>query len=114
MKRATRDYGEGCYSSLITDEAQTVAELVINIRKLLIELEGVDDAEFDMVYDVQALFSLFDFINVSKFARYTGINAGQLRQYAAGVKHPRREQALKIETALHKFSEALSNISVLA
>ena len=101
--------------SLITDEADTVAELETNIRKLLVELEDVtSDIEFELFYDVYALFEQFDFINITKFAKYAGINAGQLRQYASGVKNPRKEQALKIETALHQFSVELQKISVYA
>ena len=42
------------------------------------ELIGV---EFNFKYDVASVFDEYDFINVSKFAAYSGINSSLMRQY---------------------------------
>ena len=48
-----------------------------NGEELPAELQGI---EFEYKYDVASVFDYFDFINVTKFAKWAGINAG-LMQY---------------------------------
>jgi len=98
--------------NLITTEAGTINELETELHRLIFEFEGIKDIEFEKYYDVFALFEEFDFINISKFAKYADINPGQLRQYASGVKHPREAQAKKIEQAFHKLSKEINKIAV--
>jgi predicted RNase H-like HicB family nuclease len=43
----------------------------------------------------------------SALERITGINQKQFQHYASGLKKPRRAQAKKIETALHKLGNEL-------
>ncbi len=43
----------------------------------------------------------------SALERITGINQKQFQHYASGLKKPRRAQAKKIETALHKLGSEL-------
>jgi len=100
--------------NLIADEADSFEELETKFRILLKDFENLESISFDVRFDVNALFDHFDFINVSKFAKYAGINAGLMRQYASGVKHPRKEQAEKIESALHRFSKEAAKTSILA
>ena len=76
-----------------------------------IEMEHV---VFSFSYDVQAFFDEFDFLNQTKIAEMAGINSALLRQYASGVKHPSKEQALKIEVAIHKLARDLEAVSVYA
>ena len=98
--------------NLITAEANTVSELETELHQLIFEFEGLAAIEFERYYDVFALFEEFDFINISKFAKYADINPGQLRQYASGVKHPREAQAKKIEQAFHKLSKEINKIAM--
>lgn len=44
--------------------------------------------------------------------RITGINQRQLQRYASGISKPRRQQAEKIENALHKLGKELSVIEL--
>ncbi len=102
--------------NLIIDNAHTVAELENQIKIQLKEFDGIDPdrVEFEHYYDVYALFEEFDFINITKFAKYAGINPGLMRQYASGVKSPKQLQAKKIEAAFHKLSHEIERISIYA
>lgn len=100
------------------------AELVqANLRELIkdyIENEGSEDnawidaagGEFTMVYDVQAFFAEHSEINASAIARKAGINPSLLRQYSSGHKHPSKDQAKKIEEAVHSFAKDLLNLVI--
>ena len=47
----------------------------------------VPNLEFEFIFDIGAFFSYY-MINVSAFAKFAGINASLLRQYACGLKSP--------------------------
>ena len=102
--------------NLIVDMAPTVTELEVQIAKLLEDFEGIDqrEVEFNHLYDVYALFDRFDFLNISKVASHAGINAGLLRQYASGVKHPSANQAKKIEDTIHDLATQMQKAAVYA
>ncbi len=74
----------------------------------------IENVVFTFSYDVQAFFEEFDFLNQTKIAQLAGINPALLRQYSSGVKHPSKEQALKIEVAIHKLAHDLEAVSVYA
>jgi hypothetical protein len=102
--------------NLIVDFASNVLELENQIKALLHDFEDVnpEQVEFIHYYDVYALFEEFDFINISKFAKYAGINPGLMRQYASGVKNPALAQARKIEEAIRKFTHKIERVSIYA
>lgn len=118
IERGNNDlFGRVTYNgNLIFDNASTVNDLENQIKALLKEFEDVDpdSVEFEHYYDVYALFEEFDFINITKFAKYAGINPGLMRQYASGVKNPRQPQARKIEAAFHKLSHEINRIAIYA
>ncbi|HLU89710.1 MAG TPA: helix-turn-helix transcriptional regulator [Cyclobacteriaceae bacterium] len=100
--------------NLIVDSAGTVDQLEEKIKNLLQEFEGIDPSqvEFEYQYDVYALFQKFDYLNISKVAQHAGINPGLLRQYASGVKNPSKDQALKIESTLHRLADELQDAQI--
>ena len=102
--------------NLIADTGTDLAELESKLKNRLQEFEDVDPetVAFEHTYDVFALFQEFDFLNISKVAKYAEINAGLLRQYASGVKHPSLNQAKKIEETLHRLAAQLQKVSVYA
>ncbi len=103
-------------NNLIADTGTDLANLENKLKGLLQELEGVDPETviFQHTYDVFALFQEFDFLNISKVAKYAGINAGLLRHYASGIKHPSLNQAKKIEETLHRLAVQMQKASVYA
>ena len=58
------------------------------------------------------VFNYFDFINVTKFAKWANINAGLMRQYKSCNTYISEAQAHKIGDALRKIGHELSAISL--
>jgi hypothetical protein len=102
--------------NLIADQAESIDALQLSLKALLHNFEDVDPETivFDLRYDVYSLFEQFDFLNISKIAKYADINPGLLRQYASGVKHPSLNQAKKIEETLHRLAGEMQKASVYA
>ncbi|OUL60728.1 HicB family protein [Flavobacterium sp. AJR] len=71
---------------------------------------GFLEKEYELVYkfDTASLLSYYKgiFTN-SALERITGINQKQIQHYASGHRHPRAEQRLKIENALHNLGKEL-------
>jgi hypothetical protein len=101
--------------NLITDFAENIPELENKMKSLLKDFEGLESEQIEFVhhYDVYALFQRFNYLKISSVAKRAGMNPALLRQYASGVKSPSLEQAKKIEMALHKLAEELSEASVV-
>jgi DNA-binding transcriptional regulator YdaS (Cro superfamily) len=76
------------------------------------EFEGIEDREFNYVYDLTVFFEQFNFLNQSKMAELAGINPGLIRQYSAGIKHPSKEQVEKIERAIKELSKRLASVQL--
>jgi predicted RNase H-like HicB family nuclease len=75
------------------------------------ELKGIS---FEYKYDIASFFDYYDFINISRFAIYAGINPSLLRQYKSGTTNYISEaQMKKIETALHKVGSELSDVQLV-
>ena len=75
------------------------------------ELTGDYEQVFKM--DVKSLLDFYSGIfSKAGLERITGINQKQLWHYASGGRKPRPEQAIKLESALHKLGEELLSISL--
>ena len=75
------------------------------------ELEGDFCLNFKM--DVKSLLTFYSGIfTKAGLERITGINQKQLWHYASGVRNPKPDQSLKIETALHRLGEELLAINL--
>lgn len=68
---------------------------------------------FEYKYDVASIFSELDYINISKFAKVSGINASLLRHYKKGDYYISKKQVMRIEEALHKIGRQLLAASLL-
>lgn len=81
--------------------------------RLLEELHGVNAGEivFEVFYDLTAFFEIFSYLNISKIAVYTGINASLLRHYAAGSKTAGKEQMKRLQQAIHRAGRELTAVS---
>lgn len=72
----------------------------------------VDDLVVEFRYDLSTLFEAFDFLNVSKFAQYAGINESKMRQYASGVCDPGVKASRKISDALKTIGQTLLEAAI--
>lgn len=72
--------------------------------------EGMETPElkFTYKYDMQSFFNYFSFLNVTKIAELTGINASLMRQYTSGVATAGQKQYDKIRLAVERISKELS------
>ena len=100
--------------NLITDEAATLTALQKKLRKLLCDFHDLDPVtyEFDLAYDLTALFNEMKFLNLSGVASRAGINRSLMAQYAAGKKFPSPERAKTIEKAIHNLGRDLLEIKL--
>lgn len=106
----------------VGDDKESIKAEIIDLIDDYMEHEGKDDPEWsaidirkakvEYVYDLSAVFQVFDFLNISKVAERAGMNASLLRQYVAGIKYPKEEQAKRIETAIRDIAKELSDVVI--
>jgi hypothetical protein len=70
------------------------------------------DLQVTFKFDIASFFNYFDWINVSKFAQYAGINESKMRQYKTGVAFAGEKTTSKILTAIKKMGAELSSASL--
>ena len=99
--------------------AKAKADFVESIKEAIQEqlaegqkVPAIESIEVDYRYDIPSFFNHFDFLNVSKFADYAGINESKMRAYKSGVSFPGEKTTQKILTAAHKIGEELSAASL--
>lgn len=63
-------------------------------------------------FDVASLFEYYNFINVSAFARWIGMNESLLRQYKKGNVYVSDVQLKKIEEGFRRLSGDFSRLSL--
>ena len=90
VKAAKEDFRASVNESL--DEAQQEGVVV--------------PATVDVVfkYDIPSFFNYFDFLNVSKFAEFAGVNESKMRAYKCGAAYPGEKTTRKIMKALDRIA----------
>lgn len=78
-------------------------------EKLPKELKSIN---FEYKYDLASLFNFYNWINVTRFAKIAGINAGLMRQYKAGITYISEAQSHKVEATLHKLGKELITVKL--
>ena len=74
------------------------------------KVPGFEDIRVCYHYDVPSFFNYFDFINVSKFAAYAGINESKMRAYKSGVAYPGEKTTARILKAVKAIGNDLSAV----
>lgn len=100
--------------NLIVDQAETVEALQQNIKQLLLDFHDLSDVEFEVAYDLYAFFEHYAYLKISKIADYAGLNPSLLRHYKSQTKFPSAEQVKRIETAVHRLANELSQVHLVA
>jgi predicted RNase H-like HicB family nuclease len=120
----------GAYVPLLPGCVATASEpgeIIDNIREAIhahIESSLEDNDPLDEVFrgafELQFQFDTVGLLNYFKgiftnaaIEKLTGINQKQIQHYASGLKRPRKQQAQKIEHALHKLGRNLLEIDVV-
>lgn len=74
---------------------------------------SVEDVAVEYSYDIPSFFNLFDFINVSRFAEFAGVNESKMRAYKSGVSFPGEKTTAKILRAVRHIGEELTAVTLL-
>jgi DNA-binding transcriptional regulator YdaS (Cro superfamily) len=100
--------------NLIVDSAPSLELLERKMKKLLQDLHDLSPqrVEFEIAYDLTAVFSEKAYLNLSVVAQKLGINRSLMAQYAAGSKFPSPERAHAIEKAIHDLGRDLLKIRI--
>ena len=73
------------------------------------EGKPMPELEIEYRFDIGALFSYYDFLNMAGVSRAVGITPSVIRQYAAGVKSPSPKTLAKIRNGFDKVSADIKN-----
>jgi len=86
----------------------------LEMKALLNQFHDMNIEQLDHAYDISAFFDNFKFLNQSKIAQLTNINASLLRQYSSGNKFPSFKQTQKIEHAIHQLAKELRMVTLIS
>ena len=100
-------YGLIGYGSTAREAEEDVFTGLQEMREQLGEAE-VPDIEIMMrKFDVGSFFSYYPFFNITQFAKFAGMNAAQLRQYASGIRQPTAQKKEQLNAAIRSIAETL-------
>lgn len=74
--------------------------------------DRLPELEVSWVFDFPSFFKHFDFLNVSKVAKYAEMSPSNFRHYAAGSKSMSQKQFLKVKQAFVKMADELKACSL--
>lgn len=69
--------------------------------------ESFPELEVTWIYDFPSFFNNFDFLNISKVAKYANMSPSNFRHYAAGSKTMSQKQFEKVKQAFTKMADEL-------
>ena len=95
----------GCGATV--DEAKKDCLIFYNEMKLEYQNEYYPELEVSWVYDFPSFFNHFDFLNISKVAKYAEMNPSNFRHYAAGSKNMSQKQFAKVKQAFDRMADEL-------
>lgn len=111
---------EGIYAAGDTIDAckKDVEKVIELIKKNLPEDQWPEQikGDYQLVwhYDTQSLLLNYaTLLSLAGLGRLTGIHQKQLWAYMHGRSKPRKQQKERIENALHRFADELTNVSVI-
>ncbi len=111
-------YAENCEG--VYGAGASVAEAKQNVLEA-IELMKANSADVPEIlkgkYEVEYVFDTQSFLNhystiftMAALERMTGIDQRQISRYASGLRHPRKAQITKFNSAIHSLSQELSQV----
>ena len=100
-------YGLAGYGTSARKAMEDIMESVRESREMAAE-EGEDfpEVEFDFRFDIGAFFDYYP-IDLTAFAKYIGMNASVVRQYATALREPKQAQIDRIREGIAKFAQDL-------
>ena len=88
-------------------------DFIVSVRESLAGAakEGAtapDKIDITFKYDIPSFFNYFDYLNVSKFAEYAGINESRMRAYKSGLAFPGEKTTRKIMKAIETIGKEIA------
>ena len=74
--------------------------------------ENFPELDVSWVFDFPSFFNNFDFLNITKVAKYAELSPSNFRHYAAGSKNMSQKQFLKVKQAFNKMADELRTCSL--
>lgn len=71
-----------------------------------------DQVDVTFKYDIPSFFNCFDYLNVSKFAEFAGINESRMRAYKSGLAYPGEKTTRKIMKAIESIGKDISSVII--
>ena len=69
--------------------------------------ENFPELDVSWVFDFPSFFNHFDFLNVSKVAKYAEMSPSNFRHYAAGSKNMSQNQFSKVKQVFNRMADEL-------
>lgn len=110
--------------STITGEGENVAEAKADFAEAYKEAlesfaimgksvpEELDGLTFEYRYDLSAFYDAHPYLNVSKTAKYLGINDTLMRQYKRG-QYISEKQIMRIQSGIRSIGAELQNVTLI-
>ena len=101
------------YGSSARECIEDFYEVVKEVQEIR-EGEGHEwpEVEYTFVFDIGAFFDYYP-LNISAFAKYIGMNAAQLRQYASAAKEPRQVTIDKIRAGMQTLLRDMGTVPLI-
>jgi hypothetical protein len=105
------NYGLIGYGKTAREAEEDVYTEIEEMRKIDGRTDVADIEITERKFDVGSFFSYYPFFNISSFARFTGLNPAQVRQYASGVRQPTAQKKQQLNDAIQSVIATLSKDS---
>lgn len=110
---------EGYFVSTVADSYSELKAQMIEATELAIqqmEADGLDvtnlkNYRLSFILEVGSFFELFPTLNMSGFAKFIGVNASLIRQYAKGIKKPSEKRTEQILKGIHELGKQYQEVT---
>lgn len=93
--------------------AEAISDLYVAEGEIREELakqgKTMPELKFSFRFDIGSLFDYYSFLNISGVAKRAGINASQMRQYAAGIHKPSEKRLCMISEAMKSMAKDIAS-----
>ena len=111
--------GKSYFGGFGESVSEAKEDFLASIREAIEEESGAGNRvpEFEDIkvcyhYDLPSFFNYFDFINISKFAAYAGINESKMRAYKSGIAYPGEKTTARILKAVRTIGADLNAVQL--
>ena len=112
-------FGNSFFGGFGDSVSKAKNDFVVSVKEALREerseghtVPDLEDIAIEYRYDIPSFFNFFDFINVSKFAEYAGVNESKMRAYKSGSSFPGEKTTAKILKAIQRIGFDLKSASL--